>query len=321
MDTQQLVDHVARTPLSQILLFATVLTLYRIASLKFIYSKPPHQRVGAWRTIKGFGELFDSLVYAAIFIFMVVRPYAFQTFQIPTGSLVPTCMVGDFIGLNKAIYRYTDPKRGDLVVFRPPVQACEPKDIEEDGKTVKVDFVKRLIGLPGDKVEIRQGHVIINDKPLWEPYRQYTVPLDEARTKFRILEGAERDAVPKPNWKLVRYKGELIPLNFTEFDANHQGSSYDVAIKYRIDEPAEWPIVRALPPEKIPPGYYMFMGDNRNGSFDSRGWGLVPKDSIIGRAEFIWLPLGRVGKIHYVDNGEKPAPNAEIEEFLKSQAQ
>ena len=64
----------------------------------------------------------------------------------------------------------------------------------------------------------------------------------------------------------------------------------------------------------------MFMGDNRNGSFDSRGWGLVPKDSIIGRAEFIWLPISRLGKIHYVDNGEKPAPNAEIEEFLRDKA-
>ena len=320
METQQFVDHIARTPLSQILIFAIVLSIYRIASFKFIHSTPPHQRVGVWKTVKGVGELFDALVYAAIFIFMVVRPYFFQTFQIPTGSLVPTCMVGDYIGLNKAIYRYTDPKRGDLVVFRPPVEACEQKDIEEDGKTVKVDFVKRLIGLPGDKVEIRQGHVIINDKPLWEPYRQYTRPLDANRTTFRILEGAERDAEPKPNWKLVRYKGELIPLNFTDFDANHQGGPYDVSAKFRIDDPSEWPAVRALPPEKIPEGYYMFMGDNRNGSFDSRGWGLVPKDSIIGRAEFIWLPISRLGKIHYVDNGEKPAPNAEIEEFLRDKA-
>ena len=317
MDTQQLVDHLARTPLSQILIFAVVLSIYRIASYKFIHNMPLHQRSGAWKSIKGIGELFDSLIYAAIFIFMVIRPFFFQTFQIPTGSLVPTCMVGDFIGLNKAVYRYSEPKRGDIVVFRPPIEACRPQDLEADGVTVKVDFVKRLIGLPGDTMEIRQGNVFVNDKPLWEPYRQFTQTLNAEQTQFRVLTGAERDAVPKPNWKLVKYKGELIPLNYTEFDANHLGGPYDVAKRFRIEDPAEWPKVRALPAEKIPEGYYMFMGDNRNGSFDSRGWGLVPRDAIIGRAEFIWLPLPRLSRIGYVDNGEKPAPNAEIEDFLK----
>jgi signal peptidase I len=316
MNTQQLVDQLARTPLSKILIFAVVLSVYRVATYKYIHNTAPHRREGAWKVVKGIGELFDSLIYAAVFIFMVIRPYAFQTFQIPTGSLVPTCMVGDFIGLNKAIYRYTEPKRGDIVVFRPPVEACKPEEIEEDGKTVKIDFVKRLIGLPGDTIEIRQGHVFVNDKPLWEPYRHYTSTLDSGRT-FTILTGAERDAVPKPNWKLVRYNGELIPLNYTEFDANKFGGSYSVASKFGIEDPSEWPKARALPAEKIPPGHYLFMGDNRNGSYDGRGWGLVPKESIVGRAEFIWLPIPRIGKINYVDNGEKPAPNAEIEEFLK----
>lgn len=318
METQQLVDKIARTPLSQILMFALVLSIFRIATYKYVQSAPLHRRgESTWKVLHGIGELFDALIYAAIFIFMVIRPFAFQTFQIPTGSLVPTCMVGDFIGLNKAVYRYSEPKRGDIVVFRPPVEACEPKDIEADGKTVKVDFVKRLIGLPGDTIEIRQGHVFVNNKPLWEPYRQYTQEIDPTHTKFRVLEGAEREAVPKPNWKLVQYKGELIPLNFTEFDANKPGGSYSVAQRFRIEDPLEWPKVRALPAQKIPEGYYMFMGDNRNGSFDSRGWGLVPKTSIVGRAEFIWLPIPRIGKIGYVDNGEKPAPDAEIEEFLK----
>ncbi len=317
METQQLVDQLARTPLSKILIFAVVLSIYRVATYRFIHNAPVHQRTGVWKTVKGIGELLDSLIYAAIFIFMVIRPYLFQTFQIPTGSLVPTCMVGDYIGLNKAIYRYTEPKRGDIVVFRPPIEACTPKDIDVDGVTVKVDFVKRLIGLPGDTVEIRQGHVFINDKPLWEPYKHYTYDTDSSHSKFRILTGAEREAVSKPNWKLVRYKGDLIPLNYTEFDANHLGGPYDVAQKFRIEDPAEWSKARALSAEKIPAGYYLFMGDNRNGSFDGRGWGLVPKSSIIGRAEFVWLPFPRIGKINYVDNGEKPAPNAEIAEFLQ----
>jgi signal peptidase I len=317
MDTQKLIDHIARTPLSQILIFAAVLSIFRVATYKFIKEMPRHQRGTSWRVASGISELCDALIYAAIFIFMVIRPYFFQTFQIPTGSMVPTNLVGDFIGLNKAIYRYSEPKRGDIVVFRPPIEACFPDQIEEDGKTVKVDFVKRLIGLPGDKVEIKQGHIFINDKPLWEPYKQYTQPNDSEQKTFRILAGPEREAVPKPNWKLVTYKGNLIPLNYTEFDANMPGRGYSVAAKYEINEEEEWPKARALPAEKIPAGYFLFMGDNRNGSFDGRGWGLVPRASIVGRAEFVWLPITRLGKIKHVDNGEKAEPGAEISEFLK----
>ena len=322
MNTQEMVDRVARTPLSQILIFAAVLTVIRIISYKFVLSTPAHLRKtsGSWKFANGASELCDALIYAAIFIFMVIRPYAFQTFQIPTGSLVPTCMVGDFIGLNKAIYRYTEPKRGDIVVFRPPIQACVgfPGQIDDDGVTVKVDFVKRLIGLPGDKVEIQKGQVIVNDKPLWEPYKHYTIPDNEQKT-FTLLKGAERESYPKPDWKLVMYKGELIPLNYTPFDANMPGGrrEYSVAEKYQITDEAEWPKARALPAERIPAGYYLFMGDNRSGSFDGRGWGLVPRASIVGRAEFVWLPISRIGKIHHVDNGEKPLPGAEISEFLK----
>lgn len=318
MDSQQFIDHVARTPLSQILIFAIVLSVYRVATYKYIKSMPTHKRDGTWKALNGVSELFDALIYAAIFIFMVIRPYFFQTFQIPTGSMVPTNMVGDFIGLNKAIYRYTEPKRGDIVVFRPPLQACVgyPGQVEDDGVTVKVDFVKRLIGLPGDKVEIKLGQIIINDKPLWEPYKQYT-QTDSEQKVFKILTGPERDAEKKPNWKLVKYNGELIPLNYNEFDANADGRGYSVARKYLITQESEWPKARALPAEKIPPGYFLFMGDNRNGSFDGRGWGLVPRESIVGRAEFVWLPISRLGKIHHVDNGEKPQPGAEIPEFLK----
>ena len=316
MDSQKFIDHIARTPLSQILIFAVVLSIYRVATYKFIKNTPVHLRSGAWKGLSGASELCDALIYAAIFIFMVIRPYFFQTFQIPTGSMVPTNLVGDFIGLNKAIYRYTEPKRGDIVVFRPPVEACYPDQIDKDG-TVNVDFVKRLIGLPGDKVEIKAGQLYINDKPLWEPYKQYTQPLDPEQKTFKILAGAERDAVPKPNWKLVNYKGNLIPLNYTEFDANMTGRGYSVAEKYMIFEESEWPKARALPAEKIPDGMFLFMGDNRNGSFDGRGWGLVPRASIVGRAEFVWLPISRMGKIHHVPNGESAQPGAEIPEFLR----
>lgn len=314
MDWQQLVDKVARTPLSQILIFALVLTVYRVVVYKFLRDTPLHKRTGSYSFISGISEFCDALIYAAVFIFMVIRPYFFQTFQIPSGSMVPTLMVGDFIGLNKAIYRYTEPKRGDIVVFRPPARACTPEQLDADG-TVKVDFVKRLIGLPGETIEIKMGNVYVDGKPLYEPYKHYTVT-DQRQVDFKILEGAERDNIIKPNWKLVEYNGKLIPLNYTEFDANAFGRGYNIATDYRIDDPAEWPKARALPAQKIPAGYYLFMGDNRNGSYDGRGWGLVPRQSVVGRAEFVWLPVRRVGKISHVSNGNEKAADSVVPEFL-----
>ena len=316
MDTQKLIDHLARTPLSQILIFALALSVFRVVTFKYLKDMPMHRREGTWKILHGIGELCDAVIYAAIFIFMVIRPFFFQTFQIPTGSLIPTCMIGDFIGLNKAVYRYSEPKRGDIVVFRPPIEACNPDQIDADG-TVNTDFVKRLIGEPGDLVEIKNGQTYVNGKPLWEPYKHYTQPLDPQYTKFKVLEGAERNAVPKPSWKLVKYNGELIPLNYTDADANRTGGPYDVAKRYRIEDPVEWANAKSLPAEKIPAGHFLFMGDNRNGSFDGRGWGLIPRAAIVGRAEFIWLPMNRLGKIGYVDNKDPKPANAEVPEFLR----
>ncbi|HLO97186.1 MAG TPA: signal peptidase I, partial [Fimbriimonas sp.] len=207
MNWQETVDKVARTPLSQILIFALVLTVYRLVVFKFLKNTPVHRRTGAYSFLSGVSELFDALIYAAIFIFMVIRPYFFQTFQIPTGSMVPSLMVGDFIGLNKAIYRYTEPKRGDVVVFRPPARACTPEQLAADG-TVKVDFVKRLIGLPGETVEIKMGNIFIDGKPLYEPYKHYTIP-DSKYVNFKLMSAAESANMVKTNWKLVEYKGQL----------------------------------------------------------------------------------------------------------------
>lgn len=315
METTQLIDHLARTPLSQILIFALILSVVRVASYKYLRSTPLHLRSGMYKVVSNVSELFDSLIYAAIFIFMVIRPFFFQTFQIPSGSMVPTCMIGDYIGLNKLVYRYTDPKRGDVVVFRPPADACRPEQLDKDG-TVNTDFVKRLVGLPGDLIELKKGVVYVNGKRLWEPYKHYTLTQDNKN--FTILEGGDQDAVPKADWKLVKYNGNIIPLNFTDTDANRLGSrTYDVSPKYAISDPTEWDKAKRLPAEKIPAGYYLFMGDNRNGSFDGRGWGLIHRSAIVGRAEFIWMPLSRLGKIHHVDNKDPKQSGDEVPEFLQ----
>jgi signal peptidase I len=106
----------------------------------------------------------------------------------------------------------------------------------------------------------------------------------------------------KASFKLVERDGKVIPVNYTEYDVNaaHARSftgeaPYSVAEKYQVNDAQVEEELRKAPPAKVPPGYYLMMGDNRNGSFDGRGWGLVPRNSIIGRSEFIWLPLTRLG--------------------------
>jgi signal peptidase I len=321
---QELIDKLARTPQSTILSFALVLTIYRLAIHPYLMKTAAHRRGFVYKFANFLSDFFDSLIYASIFIFFVIRPYFFQTFMIPTGSMLPTLKVNDYIVLNKIIYRYTEPKRGDIVVFRPPVYACNPGQLLPDG-TVNSDFVKRLIGLPGDKIEMRQGQMFVNDKPLYEPYKQLTQGFNETYSDFRLLTEEEKTNWPKSNWKLVKYKGRLIPLNYTEFDANSShprsengiGYPYSVVPEFYQEDPKVWDELKALPAESIPPSHFLFMGDNRNGSSDGRSWGLIERRSIVGRADVIWLPVSRLGKPQIVNNGTKPLPNAEFSDSFK----
>ena len=104
-------------------------------------------------------ELIESIVIAII-LALIIRTFVVQAFKIPSGSMLNTLLVGDHILVNKFIYRFKDPQRGDIVVFK------FPKDEEKD-------FIKRVIGMPGDKIQIKNNQVFINDKPVKEPYAIY----------------------------------------------------------------------------------------------------------------------------------------------------
>ena len=298
---RQLIDTAARTPLSQVVMFVAVLTLVRLALSPYISKTPAHKRFGFYSVARFFNEVIDAVVYAGVFVFMIIRPFGVQAFLIPSGSMWPTLYVNDFIVANKAIYRYTDPKLNDIVVFRPPVEATidHPDQVDTEGH-VKVDFIKRCVGTPGDVVELRAGVLYRNGVKAVDPYRHYSTASDPAQTIFAEIPSAEVDHMPMASFKWVQWHGALIPLNYTATEANagKQASdgSYFVHPKFIIPEILEQRKAMALPAQPIPPGFYMMMGDNRNNSFDSRGWGLVPRASIIGRSEFIWLPLQRIGK-------------------------
>lgn len=302
---REFIDSVARTPLSQVVAFVAVCTVIRLAIHPFLTKTPVHKRTGSYGVARFFNEFLDAIVYAGVFVFLIIRPFAVQAFLIPTTSMINTLLVNDFIVANKAVFRYSDPKVGDIVVFRPPVWATSLDQRDENGE-VKVDFIKRCQGVAGQVVEVRGGRLYRDGKVVNEPY------LHDPEMLF--------------DWKLVRYtgvrkewEGKYIPVildgglgsgpNYNvqglarpfavgaEEGGNPETDSLGYFWKSRSNLTTEEQTVLAeledLPPAPIPPGYFLMFGDNRNGSFDSRGWGLVTRADIIGRSEFIWLPFNR----------------------------
>ena len=314
--SQQLFDQLARTPLSHVLLFVGACSVIRLAINPYLLKTPPHLRMGAYAPLRFLNEVLDAIIYAGVVVFMLIRPFAVQTFLIPSESMVHTLEVNDFIIANKAIYRYTEPQRGDIIVFRPPKEALDAG--QED-----VDFIKRLMGKPGDLVEVKDGFAWRNGQKLTEPY------VNATQIDF--------------TWKLVHYTGPYLPwkdryipvfyndsmdpsANWQTYTSRAYAVGYDTSFpgielhsvppfqpvsawkqstqEFTPDEKARMDYLVKAPPAKIPDGFFLMMGDNRNESYDGRGWGLVPRDNIVGRAEVIWWPPSRWGKTRPVRVGE-----------------
>jgi len=310
---QQFFDQLARTPLSKVLIFVAICTVLRVAIFPYLKKTAPHLRFGMYAQAKFLNEILDAIIYAGVVVFMLIRPFAVQTFLIPSESMVQTLQINDFIIANKAIYRYSEPQRGDIIVFRPPPEAL-------DATQTDVDFIKRLIGKPGDVVEVKNGKVIRNGITLDEPYINQPPMIGD--------------------WKLVYYdgdyapwKGKYIPVNYhasyQDESANDEpptARAYAIGLnptypdldkksslppdawrdpsQFTPEERARMKYLYDAPPAKIPTGYYLMMGDNRNMSYDGRGWGLVPRDNIVGRSEVIWWPPPRWGRTRAVRVGE-----------------
>lgn len=255
-----LVNQLARTPLSKIIFLGLVLTLVRILLLR---SKA--------RWAEAVSDVADILAYGATLVFFVLRPFVFQTVAVPSGSMLNTLQIGDYLIINKAVYRYTEPHVGDIVVFRPPVHATHSNQRNADG-TPNVDFVKRLVGAPGQTIEIKQGTFFRDGLAILEPYVRFPSNFD---------------------FKLVEYNGRLWPMCKRDFEINSMRLSTEPFI---IHDTALALDLWSKPAAKIPPGHFLFMGDNRAGSSDGRAWGLVEREAVVGRADLIFLPLGRIGK-------------------------
>ncbi|MDD5661856.1 MAG: signal peptidase I [Candidatus Omnitrophica bacterium] len=178
-------------------------------------------------------EWIEAALFAAFLAFCVIRPFIVQAFKIPTGSMRPTLLEGDLILVNKFIYgakvpfthlrlpALRQPKRGDVVVFIYP---------EDKNK----DFIKRLVALPGETVEIKSGTIYVDSRPLLEP----------------------------------------VFNNRYYYNRGNFAKEYEKVV--------------------VPQGSYFVLGDNSGSSRDSRYWGFVPVDNILGEAVLIYWPPLRI---------------------------
>ena len=218
---------------------------------------------------------YTASFFPVILAVFVVRSFVVEPFKIPSGSMVPTLLVGDFILVNKFEYGLRMPvtntkitqgsplSRGDVVVFRYP-------------KDESVDYIKRVIGLPGDTVAYQDKQLTINGQPVPE------TPLPD-------FFDDERQNYAKQFEETIGNKKNAI-LNNPAVPPFVMGA-YDYPYRDNCTYNSRGVIC------KVPPGHYFMMGDNRDNSADSRYWGFVPDQNIVGRAFFIWMNFGDLKRI------------------------
>ena len=217
-------------------------------------------------------------VICAVFL---MRSFLFEPFKIPSGSMVPTLLVGDLILVNKFEYgirlpvvnrkvvEVHQPQRGDVVVFRYPVNP-------------ELDYIKRVVGLPGDTVAYINKRLTINgslveQSPLPEFYDE-----DSLRYSFQFKE--ELGTVSH-HILVDKDRPPFVPPQMIEDFPSREQCNYS----------GEGVVC------KVPPGHYFVMGDNRDNSQDSRFWGFVPDENLVGKAVVIWMnfsDLKRIGAFH-----------------------
>ena len=215
-------------------------------------------------------------LFPVILIVFLLRSFLFEPFKIPSGSMVPTLVVGDLILVNKYHYGIRLPvinkkivdnkpvKRGDVVVFRYPV---DPRQ----------DYIKRVVGIPGDEVSYLNQKLVLNGKPV------------ELVAKGEHYDDETLRYAPMFSEKLgdVEHLIRVLPNRVGDYGPPVKTFPFAENCRY-VPEGLTC---------KVPPGHYFMMGDNRDNSLDSRFWGFVPDENLVGRAFFVWMNFGNLGRI------------------------
>lgn len=226
-------------------------------------TKPQGPPKSVWR------EYFESAVVTVIMALFGMT-FVVQAVKVPTGSMQNTITIGDHLLVNKFIFApgetlpflpQREIRRGDIIVFKYPGNKYDPRrDDRPDNKPITTNYVKRVIGLPGDHLRMEGRNVLINGKPIPEHQLEAVDNNDKAPL---VIKNAPPRKSDEPYD--VYYNPDFVEEDYPIFKLEGDGKE----------------IV-------IPQGKYFVMGDNRNNSEDSRYWGFVPRDLVIGRAMFVY---------------------------------
>ncbi len=266
---------------------------------------------------KGFLRDWFEVIMYGLAIFMFLKGFVFQNFQIPTSSMENTLLIGDHLTANKFVYApyqweweksilpLKDVERGDVVVFKFPLKITD-------------DYIKRCVGLPGDRFEIINHKIYVNGQPVPENYTYYkSVNMSGSGKRDPDNENYPLDyETQKPGLEEASY----IQRQFKPIDSHEEKDMTHLKLLPLLNRTMK--TLRYLDPEAgphyqqwmeklrtsdgfvIPDGFYLMMGDNRNNSADSRIWGLVPKALIEGRAYCVWWSYGEETGTHQLSGFE-----------------
>ena len=229
-------------------------------------------------------------LFPVIAVVFVLRSFLFEPFKIPSGSMIPTLWVGDLILVNKFHYgvrlpvinlKVTDGnpvERGDVMVFRYP-----PKP--------SLDYIKRVIGLPGDEIAYLNKQLTINGQPVSKTTLPDFFEEDSLRYIKQFEERIPMGDKPEANTSSVRIHRLLNDADRPAFVPGADEFVFKENCHYTIEGVTC----------KVPAGHYFMMGDNRDNSLDSRYWGFVPEKNIVGKAFFVWMNFGNLKRIGAFD--------------------
>lgn len=252
------------------------------------------------KSIKTIKKVFNTLasIVIAIFLVIVIQRFYIGNFNIPTGSMIPTIEIKDRVFANMVKYKFIDPKREEIIVFKEPIQN-------------KNLYTKRVMGLPGEKIEIKNDKLYIDGNEITS--RRYSNLGIENKTFVVPKLGDKLKIVPAGDYKSV-YKDYNIDISEVQKALKENAAQIENAmpnLKFYINDVETGPILDFIHNDKIvnellegkivelnlDKNYFFALGDNTDGSYDSRFWGFVSKDRIRGEVLVRFWPLNRIGLV------------------------
>jgi len=214
-------------------------------------------------------------LFPVILAVFVLRSFLYEPFKIPSGSMIPTLRVGDLILVNKFHYGVRlpvfntklwdnhDPQRGDVMVFRYPPQPS-------------LDYIKRVIGVPGDEVAYLNKQLTVNGEP--------------------VPRAAQPEFFDNETMRYARqFRETLGTRSYNTLNDDDRAAFINRTSDFPFLDQCRYSVEGVTC--KVPAGHYFMMGDNRDNSLDSRYWGFVPEANIVGKAFFVWMNFGDLGRI------------------------